>query len=152
MPNYQVHFTVNDPSNVAIYAGYSYQKSAIQAVSATWPNQVPGQAWLTLSFALYPPAIMGSGTFTDQIEAVLRLDAQCQSQISGSPVTITITYTVTGNVVANEIFVVTPGSLTIEYPDTAASASAAISVAAINGLPPYLYGDLGTVVDPLRGF
>lgn len=136
-PNYQVHFTVTDPSNVAIYAAYSYQRTAIQTVSASWPNQVSGQASLTLSFALYPPAIMGSGTFTDQIEAVFCLDAQCVSQIPGSPVTIAISYTVTGNVVSNETFVITPSSLTIESPDTAASASAAISVAAIDGLPPY---------------
>ena len=136
-PNYQVHFTVADPSGAAIYAGYSAQKTAIQAISAGWPNQITGQDSLTLSFALYPPAIMGSGTFHDQIQAAFCLDAQCLTQIAGSPVTISVNYTVTGNVVSNEIYVVTPSSLTVESPDTATSATAAISVAAIDGLPPY---------------
>lgn len=39
-PNYQVTFTITDPSGVAVYAGYKYGKTAIQGVSASWPNSV----------------------------------------------------------------------------------------------------------------
>jgi len=137
-PNYQVTFTVTDPSGAHIYVGYRYTKNAIQVANANWPNSVADTQQLTLSFALYSPALLGSGTYQDQIQVVFCLDQQCANPISGSPLTISVSYTVTGNVVSNADYVVTPsGSITVEAPDTASSASAAISVAAINGLPPY---------------
>jgi hypothetical protein len=136
-PNYQAHFAITDPSGAAIYFAYTDQRTAIAAISPSWPNPTAGQSSLTLSFALYAPAIMGSGTFTDEIEVEFCLDQQCQTQISGSPITISVTYTITGNVVSNETYVVTPSSIWLESPDSAASASAAITVAAIDGLPPY---------------
>lgn len=137
-PNYQVNFTISDPSGVAIYASYRYRKTAIQAVSASWPNSTANSNQLTLSFALFPPAVLGSGAYQDQIQVQFCLDQQCASQISGSPVTISVSYTITGNVVSNDVYVVTPtASITVESPDTASSATVAISVAAINGLPPY---------------
>ena len=143
-PNYQVNFTISDPSGVAIYASYSYRKTAIQAVSASWPNSTGNSQQLTLSFALFPPAVLGSGAYQDQIQVQFCLDQQCASQISGSPVTISVSYTVTGNVVSDAVYVVTPtAGITVESPDTASSATVAISVAAINGLPPnpvYLLG------------
>jgi hypothetical protein len=136
-PNSQIHFTINDPSGAAIYFTYGDQRTAIADISASSPNSAIGQGALTLSFALYQPAVMGSGTFKDQIEVQFCLDQQCTSQISGSPIVVSVSYTVTGNVVSNSSFVLTPTGITAEYPDTATSASAAISVAAINGLPPY---------------
>jgi len=144
-PNYQVNFTVTDPSGVVVYAGYRYQNTAIQNVSVNWSNPTPNnQLTYTLSFALFPPALLGSGTYQDQIQVKFCLDQQCTSQISGSPMTISVSYTVTGNVVSNAVYVVTPGSsITVEAPDTASSASVAISVAAINGLPPYTVYLLG---------
>jgi hypothetical protein len=137
-PNYQVTFTITDPSGVAVYAGYKYGKTAIQAVSASWPNSVADTQQLTLSFALFPPALLGSGTYQDQIQVEFCLDQQCASPISGSPITISVSYTITGNVVSNAVYVVTPtASVSVEAPDTASSATVAISVAAIDGLPPF---------------
>jgi hypothetical protein len=137
-PNYQVTFTITDPSGVAVYAAYKYGKTAIQGVSASWPNSVADTQQLTLSFVLFPPALIGSGTYQDQIQVEFCLDQQCASPISGSPITISVSYTVTGNVVSNAVYVVTPSaSVTVEAPDTASSATVAISVAAINGLPPF---------------
>jgi hypothetical protein len=137
-PEYQVTFTVTNPKGSAIYAAYRYGKRAIQAVSANWPNPASDTQQFILSFALFPPALLGSGTYQDQIQVEFCPDQQCARQISGSPLTISVSYVVTGNVVSNAVFVVTPtASITVEAPDTASSASAAISVAAINGLPPY---------------
>ena len=82
--------------------------------------------------------MLDSGTYQDQIKVEFCLDQACTQQIKGSPVAISVNYTVTGNVVSNATYVVTPSAgVTVESPDTASSATLAISVAAINGLPPY---------------
>src|SRR5665213_806368 len=136
-PSYQVHFTISGLSGVAIYYAYTYQRTAIQAFNFGFPNPSGTQQSATLSFSLWPPAVMGSGTYQDQVEVEFCLDQQCKSPISGSPVNISITYTVTGNAVSNLTYIVTPtASITIEAADNAASAAATINVAA-SQLPPY---------------
>lgn len=136
-PSYQVHFTVNNPSGVAIYYTYAYPQTIISSLDLNSPLSSNGQEFLTLSFAPWSPGLIGSGTYQGQIQVNFCLDQQCTKPIAGSPVAISITYTVTGNSVSNATFTVTPsGGLTVEEPDTATSATATISVYT-DQLPPY---------------
>jgi hypothetical protein len=133
-----VHVTINNPTGIAIYHYYTYQQTAIAALSPNGANPFTGPPQpLTVSFTLWPPSIMGSGTYQDQLELRFCLDPQCASPVAGSPIVIAINYTVTGNSVSNATYQVTPSAaLTVETADTAASAAAKISVYT-NQLPPY---------------
>lgn len=137
VPSYQVHFTINNPSGVPVYYTYTYKGTAVQGVNVNWANPSGEQESMTLSFALWSPGLIGSGTYRDQIQVQFCLDQQCANPISGAPVVISVFYTVTGNVVSNAAFSVTPtGSITVEAPDTAATATATINVST-DQLPPY---------------
>jgi hypothetical protein len=137
-PNYQVHLNLNDPSGTPVYYTYSYDRTTIQSINLGLPNAtISGTQPFVLSFALWPPALLGSGTFQSHISLQFCLDQQCTTPIAGAPVGISITYTVTGNIVSNATFQITPtASLSVEASDTAASATATISVYT-NQLPPY---------------
>lgn len=136
-PSYQVHFTVKNPSAVPIYYDYTYGRGAIADVNVTAPLSSNGEELLTLSFAPWLPALMGSGTFQGEIRVEFCLDQQCVRPIAGSPVVISLVYTVTGSVVSNSTFIVTPSaSISVEQPDTATTATASISVYT-DQLPPY---------------
>lgn len=136
-PSYQVDFTVNNPSGVAICYTYTYPQTIISSLNLNSPLSSNGQEFLTLSFAPWSPGLIGSGTYQGQIQVNFCLDRQCTKPIAGSPIAISITYTVTGNAVSNATFIATPsGGLTVEEPDTAASATATISVCT-DQLSPY---------------
>ncbi len=136
-PNYQVHFTLENPSGVQVYYQYSYLRTAIQSINFSFTNPTSSGQAATLSFGLWSPALMGSGTYQDQVTVQFCLDQACTIPVTGAPITISITYTVTGNAVSNATYTVTPSaSITVEAPDTATTASATISVAT-NQLPPY---------------
>lgn len=137
-PNYQVQLSINDPAGMQIYYGYTYDRIAIQGVNIRFPNPTGNTTQTAvLSFGLWPPAFLGSGTYNAQIQVQFCLDQQCQTPITGAPVVISIVYTVTGNVVSNVTFQVTPtASIYVEAPDTAATATATISVYT-DQLPPY---------------
>ena len=138
-PNYQVHLTVNDPSSMPIYYTYTYDPVAIQGVNISFPNPttVNTAQTATLSFALWAPALLGSGVYQGQIRVQFCLDQQCQSPVAGAPIVVSVAYTVTGNVVSSSSYQVLPtGSFAVEAPDTAGSATATATVYT-SQLPPY---------------
>ncbi len=50
----------------------------------------------SLNIRFKDPSILGAGTYTDQIQIQVCLDQSCTQQVSGSPRTVSVTYTVTG--------------------------------------------------------
>jgi hypothetical protein len=59
-PSDQVQLTVNNPTGVAIYFTYTYQRTAIAAFVANGPISVTStQQSVILIFSLWPPALMG---------------------------------------------------------------------------------------------
>ncbi len=79
---------------------------------------------------------MGSGTYHDTVQVEVCTDSQCANQIKGSPLTINVTYTVTGNAASNAGYFITPTSLTFEAPTNGSVQPQTIAVTAYD-LPPY---------------
>lgn len=85
------------------------------------------------------PAQMGAGTYTDTITIEVCSDSACQKQISGSPQTVNVTYTVTGNPIGDAILTVYPNVI-VEAPSTqSAGASGSFNLMATNFPPAGVY-------------
>jgi hypothetical protein len=63
-------------------------------------------------------------------------DSQCANQVQGSPITVNVTYTVTGNSVSDASYAIVPTSLYFEAPTNGSVAAQTIAVTAY-ALPPY---------------
>ncbi len=85
---------------------------------------------------LYLPQFIGSGAFHDTVTVNVCLDSECRTQIPGSPVTIAVIYTVTGNVISDASFAVLPGSFNLEAPSSGSAPTAVVNLTAYD-LPPY---------------
>jgi trimeric autotransporter adhesin len=100
-----------------------------------------------LDVGLLAAAVMGAGTYTDNIAITVCFDLQCTRPLPGSPQQIAVTYTVTGNAIPSTLFSLMPGSLTVEVPTSSAVTPTATAVISTNGLPPYgayVFTSIGT--------
>jgi len=61
-------------------------------------------------------SILGAGTYADTITVNVCIDAQCSKPIAGSPQSIAVNYTVTGNPISNGQISLEGGSLVLEAP------------------------------------
>ncbi|HYP79305.1 MAG TPA: hypothetical protein VEQ17_03395 [Steroidobacteraceae bacterium] len=66
---------------------------AIVAGEVHWPTQSGGKLFLLAQ----PPGSLGAGTYTSTVKVEVCTDAQCTTQVSGSPANIAVTYVVTGS-------------------------------------------------------
>ncbi len=82
-------------------------------------------------------AQLGAGTYTDTITIAVCLDPQCTQPLAGSPLKVTVNYTVTGNPIADTLFMLEPPSLTVEAATSSAASPTATAVISTDGLPPY---------------
>jgi len=82
-------------------------------------------------------AQLGAGTYTDMITIAVCLDAQCTKPIPGSPLNVTVNYTVSGNPIADTLFSLESPSLTVEAATSSAASPTATAVISSDGLPPY---------------
>jgi hypothetical protein len=107
---------------------YRFQGPAIRAVSDAWPQ---------LIVALWPPPLMGSGSYHDQLTIEFCTDAQCNNVLTALSKVIPVDHVVTGTTPSIVTYIVTPSaSLVAEAVDTASSATVQVQVYA-NELPPY---------------
>jgi hypothetical protein len=81
-------------------------------------------------------SLLGAGTYTDTITVKVCTDSQCAKPVAGSPQSIAVQYTVTGNPIPTTQFSVGGGSLTLETPTSGPAATGTITISS-NGLPPY---------------
>lgn len=75
----------------APYIGGHYTKNGIDSVSGGWnASGIP-----VVDIAFKPPASLGPGSYTDQVQLQFCLDSACASAVPGTLVTIPVTYQVT---------------------------------------------------------
>jgi hypothetical protein len=91
-------------------------------------------------------SMLGAGSYTDTIKVNVCTDAQCTKPIAGSPQTIAVNYTVTGNPIPTTQFSVAGGSLVLEVPTSGSAPTGTLTISS-NGLPPYgayVYPSIGS--------
>jgi len=82
------------------------------------------------------PGFLGSGTYHDTITLSVCTDSKCANQLSGSPVSIAVTYTVTGNAVSDSTYAIVPSGFALEATSNSAAPSSTVNVTAYD-VPPY---------------
>jgi hypothetical protein len=80
----------NAPSANLAYA-VTWSGSAVISATFAWQSSAQGQ----LTIVLPDPALLGAGTYTGSVRLSVCNDSACNQNISGSPVNIPVTYTVT---------------------------------------------------------
>jgi hypothetical protein len=81
-------------------------------------------------------SMLGAGSYTDTIKVNVCTDVQCTKPIAGSPQSIAVSYTVTGNPIPSTQFSVAGGSLVLEAPTSGSVPTGTLTISS-NGLPPY---------------
>lgn len=137
-PGLQVNLSVaNPPTGGTLYSATTFGGTAVSSASIIWsPNLVNGAQSGALELMLYLPAFIGSGTFHDTVSIAVCTDSKCAQQIAGSPVSVAVTYTVTGNAVSDASYVVLPTTLAFDVPSNGAGPSTIVNVTAYD-VPPY---------------
>jgi hypothetical protein len=72
-----------------VYLAASYSKNAIASVSA-----VTGASPITVSIQFQAPATLGAGVYHDTLQLSACYDQACSQEVTNSPQTVTVTYTV----------------------------------------------------------
>jgi len=85
---------------------------------------------------LLTASVLGAGTYTDTITVNVCTDSQCAKPVAGSPQSIAVSYTVTGNAIPITQFGLLGGSLVLEAPTSGSVAAGTVMITS-NGLPPY---------------
>jgi hypothetical protein len=136
-PNPSVGLTIADAPTSGLYYTTAYLGSAVQSVNLAWdPALANGKLSGSLVLQLYLPEFIGSGTYHDTVTVKVCQDSKCDTQIAGSPLTIAVTYTVTGNAVSDASYAITPTLFNLEVPSTGTAPTAAVNVTAYE-VPPY---------------
>ena len=89
-----IRITVTDRPAAGLWSRVTaLSGTGLGVASVTWP--APGDGRLRLETAL--PRLLGAGIYTTVLKVEICTDSQCASQATGSPMNVTVTYTVTGN-------------------------------------------------------
>lgn len=123
-----VHFNAANSTRAASnFFGY--------AIGASETGSWSGNTLQISEVDLVPAALVGAGVYHDQLTLRLCTDAACTHQATGSPITIPVTYTVTGNPLPDSQVTVYP-NVEVEAPSTQTTAAGgSIDVQAV-ALPP----------------
>jgi hypothetical protein len=137
-PAPQVNLTLtNPPSGGTFWYSYSFTGSAVASANVVWSPQIlTGTQSGHISITLLSPGLMGSGTFHDTVQVEVCTDSNCNQQIAGSPINVSVNYTVSGNAVSNAGYFITPTSLYFEAPTNGSVQPQTVAVTAYY-LPPY---------------
>ena len=93
-------------------------------IGGTTTGQMAGGSFVSVDSIYYNNAAsQGAGTYSDIITIKVCYDAPCSQQVPGSPVTIPVTYTVTGNPISSATFGYFPPLVQLETASTTAAAS-----------------------------
>lgn len=137
-PGLQVNLSVaSPPTGASLYSATTFVGTAVSSASITWsPNVENGVQSGGLELMLYLPEFMGSGTFHDTVTVSVCTDAKCAQQITGSPLSVAVTYTVTGNAISDASYVILPTTLAFDAPSNGPAPSTTVNVTAYD-VPPY---------------
>lgn len=137
-PSLAVNLSIAHPPSSGTYYSVSQLGTAVATADIQWSDQlVNGAQSGSLDLTLYPPAFIGSGTYHDTVTVQVCSDSQCANPLNGSPVTIAVTYTVTGNAVSDATYQLMPPSISVEVPSTATAAPTGTMNFTANEVPPY---------------
>jgi hypothetical protein len=91
-PTAIINVTVTNVPDDGIYVGMDYSQSAIDWADFQGTSETQG----TIAIQFRTPSQLQAGTYTDTVTLEACLDEQCLKRVRGSPVTISVSYTVTG--------------------------------------------------------
>jgi hypothetical protein len=132
-----VSLSIANPPAGGLYYSTAFSGSAVASASINWsPSLVNGAQLGSLDLMLEPPAFMGSGTFHDTVTAYVCTDSKCANQIAGSPISVAVTYTVSGNAISDATYAILPTAIALEAPSNGAAPSTAVNITAYR-VPPY---------------
>lgn len=148
---YSVSFTGSAVGDIAI-DGRTGSVSGITAPSGPTANRITGapspgfgqsiagtfngSTGVMQQVNLMTASLLGAGTYTDTITVNVCSDSQCTKPVAGSPQSIAVNYTVTGNPIPTTQFSVAGASVVLEPPTSGPAATGTVTISA-NGLPPY---------------
>jgi hypothetical protein len=88
-----IPFSVANAPTSTLYANVTLSGDSVAGASASLQSSGSG----TLIIAFAPPAQLGAGNYTENVALDVCTDSACAHPISGAPVTISVTYAVTGS-------------------------------------------------------
>ena len=94
---YTLTLTLADPPPNGVYVDYPYSSNAIQSVSLVPINASSAE----LDVVFKPGSSLAVGVYIDTINVAVCRDNACNSHVSGSPFTVTTSYTVSAVGVAS---------------------------------------------------
>jgi hypothetical protein len=92
-PRAQVNVTVTNPPEEGLFAGVLHTTNGV----AGYDLSAVSQTQAVLSVFFLRPADIPNGTYEDELELHVCTDDRCNDEITGSPVTISTTYVVSGS-------------------------------------------------------
>jgi hypothetical protein len=96
---FQVVFA--DGSKPHFNSEFHWKGTAIGTVDWTFGGGIPDN---TIEVQLYNPGQLGAGVYTDTLTVTICADATCTKQYPNSPLTLPVTYTVTGSATPTSTF------------------------------------------------
>ena len=85
-----VTISISNAPSAGLYVAYKDSTNGISSIN--FAGISPSAESVQVDFK--NPAVLGAGTFKDTLELAVCTDAQCQSQVSGSPQFITVNYSI----------------------------------------------------------
>jgi hypothetical protein len=131
-PAAQVNLSIVNPPGGGLYYQAAFTGTAVASASVIWSSPQAG----SLELMLERPGFMGSGTYHDTVTLSVCTDSKCANPISGSPVSVAVTYTVTGNAVSDSTYAIVPNTLALEAASNSSAPTSTVNVTAYN-VPPY---------------
>lgn len=136
-PGLQVNLSVANPPTGGLYSSTAFSGAAVASANIIWSSSlVNGAQSGSLELQLERPGFVGSGTFHDTVAVKVCTDSKCTNQIAGSPISVAVTYTVTGNAISDASYVIVPTTIALETPSSATAPSTTVNVTAYQ-VPPY---------------
>lgn len=136
-PGPYVNLSVSSPPSGGLWYATTQLGSAVASSSVIWnPYLTNGAQGGQLEMMLYSPAFMGSGTYQDTVRVWVCTDSKCANPIAGSPISVNVSYTVTGNAVSDTTYDVLPAAIVLESPSNGTAQTTTVNVTAYD-VPPY---------------
>jgi hypothetical protein len=137
MPSSFLPVSLKAAPTTQYYSGYAVTGPAVSGVAIQFDSTLTnGVLKGSVQLSYLSPALMGSGTYTSTVVVKVCTDSNCTHQVSGSPQSISVTYTVTGTAIAAGTFALFPTSLNLESASSDAAVTATVVLTAYD-LPTY---------------
>lgn len=136
-PGPYVNLSVSNPPSSGLWYTTTQLGSAVASSSVNWnPYLTNGAQGGQLEMMLFSPAFLGSGTYQDTVRVWVCTDSKCANPIAGSPISVAVTYTVTGNAVSDATYNILPTAIVLESPSNGTAQTTTVNVTAYD-VPPY---------------